>query len=168
MIARRVAIGLRQNASGLRVCDLLTLPIVVATFCISLGLRYFGVIPVEVRLLVNMQKPPEKLNKSDTDGRHAPGSPQGNQGHQIDGRKFSVKQWMSMGQLASSGMELGLTVAALTLLGWWLDTQWNSSPWMLITGAFIGTIGSFYKLYRINKRWFAKDKNAVKNIDTRH
>lgn len=124
----------------------MTLPIVAATFCVSLGLRHFGAVPADVRLLVTMQKPPEKLNKSEAEGPPA------------DGRKFSVKQWMSMGQVASSGMELGLTVAALTLLGWWLDTQWNSSPWMLITGAFIGTIGSFYKLFRINKRWFAKEK----------
>ncbi len=93
-----------------------------------------------------MRKPPEKPNKSDGDGGPT------------DGRRFSVKEWMSMGRVAGVGMEMGLTIAALTLLGWWLDTQWNSSPWMLITGAFIGAVGSFYKLHRINKRWFAKGK----------
>ena len=80
-------------------------------------------------------------------------------------RKPADKQWLSMGQLASSGAELGLTVAILTLLGWWLDNQWNSSPWMLLTGALIGTLGSMYKLWRLNAKmtakYFGKDKKGT-------
>ncbi|MEX2213323.1 MAG: AtpZ/AtpI family protein [Phycisphaeraceae bacterium] len=72
--------------------------------------------------------------------------------------KFSVTGWLSLGQLASTGMELGLTVAVLALLGWWLDSQWNSSPWMLLTGVLIGTLGSLYKMWRLNAKWFAKKK----------
>lgn len=79
--------------------------------------------------------------------------------------KFAGKQWLSMGQLASSGAELGLTVAVLTLIGYWLDTKWNSSPWMLLTGALIGTLGSMYKLWRLNAKmtakYFGKDKKGT-------
>ena len=72
--------------------------------------------------------------------------------------RFSATGWLSLGQLATTGLELGLTVAVLALLGWWLDSKWNSSPWMLIIGVLIGTIGSLYKMWRLNAKWFAKKK----------
>jgi len=74
------------------------------------------------------------------------------------GGKFKAGNWLSLGQMATSGVELGLTVAVLTLLGWWLDKQWNTSPWLLLTGAFIGATGSIYKMYLTNKRWFGDKK----------
>ncbi len=84
-----------------------------------------------------MPNPPEKPEKTPASGP----------------RKFKAGSWLSMGQMATSGLELGLTVAALTLLGWWLDTQWNSSPWMMITGTLVGTTGSIYKMWRMNEKW---------------
>jgi F0F1-type ATP synthase assembly protein I len=77
------------------------------------------------------------------------------------GKKFAATNWLNLGQMATTGTELGLTVAVLTLIGWWLDSQWNSSPWMLITGAFIGATGSMYKMWRLNKRWFAKKDEST-------
>ncbi|MBI1337490.1 MAG: F0F1 ATP synthase subunit [Phycisphaera sp.] len=56
--------------------------------------------------------------------------------------------------LAGAGMEVGLTVIALTALGWWLDGLFDTKPWLLIVGMAIGVIGSTYKLYRIGKRSF--------------
>ena len=86
------------------------------------------------------------------------------------GKKFAATNWLNLGQLATSGAELGMTVAVLTLIGWWLDSKWNSSPWMLITGAFIGATGSMYKMWRLNQRWFAKkdeSTDSTKNSSTK-
>lgn len=67
------------------------------------------------------------------------------------GRKPSEPNAMS---LLGAGVELGGVVAALTLLGWWLDQKAGLSPWLTLTGMTIGIVGGLYNLYRSAKRFF--------------
>ena len=49
---------------------------------------------------------------------------------------------------AGIGIEFGGTVAVFCAIGYWLDKQWNTSPWLLLTGFFVGFLGMFYNLWK--------------------
>lgn len=42
-----------------------------------------------------------------------------------------------------------LLLALPTAGGWWLDSKWGTAPWILITGAFFGSLLSFIHLLAI-------------------
>jgi F0F1-type ATP synthase assembly protein I len=58
----------------------------------------------------------------------------------------------SMQQLATAGLELGLSVIVLVGLGWWADSRFGSSPWLLLVGAFLGIAGGMIRLVYRYKR----------------
>lgn len=65
-------------------------------------------------------------------------------------RKSPDSGGQSVGPLATIGVEVGLTVAVLSVLGWWLDAKWDTTPWLTLTGATIGIIGVTYKMLRLS------------------
>jgi F0F1-type ATP synthase assembly protein I len=56
--------------------------------------------------------------------------------------------------LVGAGFEFTAVIGVLTLLGWWLDGRWGTTPGLLLTGLAIGFVGGIYKLYRTGKRFF--------------
>ena len=52
------------------------------------------------------------------------------------------------------GFEFAAVVVVLAGIGWWLDGKWETSPWLMLTGLAIGTIGGLYKVWRVGKRYF--------------
>lgn len=50
---------------------------------------------------------------------------------------------------ATLGVELAGLLAVLTGLGWWADKHWQTSPWMLLTGALFGIVGCMCKVWVI-------------------
>ena len=60
--------------------------------------------------------------------------------------------WALMG----AGIELAGSVCLLTLLGWWLDSKWHTTPWLLLTGACIGIVGGMYKFWKVGTRSFKR------------
>ncbi len=51
-------------------------------------------------------------------------------------------------RLATIGVEYAAAVAGFGLIGWWIDTKWDSSPWGALIGAALGLIGATYNLLR--------------------
>lgn len=53
-------------------------------------------------------------------------------------------------------MHMGWTIAiSVTLgagLGYWLDKQLDTSPWLLIVGSILGIVGGFVELIRLTKK----------------
>ena len=49
---------------------------------------------------------------------------------------------------AGLGIEFAAAVAGLTLVGYWVDRHFGSSPWGVLTGAAIGLIGGTYNMIR--------------------
>jgi len=45
------------------------------------------------------------------------------------------------------GITFTVTILAFLFLGRWLDSKWGTSPWLLISGAFVGMILGFFHLY---------------------
>lgn len=46
---------------------------------------------------------------------------------------------------------MGLTVAGLTWLGYYLDERWGTAPWLLLTGGLVGAASALALLIRIAK-----------------
>jgi ATP synthase protein I len=51
-------------------------------------------------------------------------------------------------RLTGVGIEFAAAVAGLSLLGYWIDRHFGSSPWGLLIGAGIGLVGGTYNLIR--------------------
>lgn len=49
----------------------------------------------------------------------------------------------------SVGIQMGMAMAFFTGLGWWLDEQFGTSPWLILTGGVLGVLGIFILLFRI-------------------
>ena len=76
-------------------------------------------------------------------------------GKDASGQKRKSAVGSSVTALGTMGTELGLVVAVLALIGYWLDGRWDTAPWMLITGAFIGIVGGMYRFVRQAKKFFS-------------
>jgi F0F1-type ATP synthase assembly protein I len=46
------------------------------------------------------------------------------------------------------GLELALSALAGFFIGRWLDEQWGTAPWLLISGLAVGTAGGFIHFIR--------------------
>ena len=49
---------------------------------------------------------------------------------------------------ASAGVQFALTFMAFGAIGYWLDGEFGTKPWLLIVGVFLGAAGAFYSLVR--------------------
>ena len=51
-------------------------------------------------------------------------------------------------RFAAVGFELVLPVVLLMWAGRWLDSRWETAPWLLISGAGLGFVVGFYTLFK--------------------
>lgn len=52
------------------------------------------------------------------------------------------------GRYATLGLQYALSIALLTGLGWWLDSLWSTTPWLLVAGVVLGVVAGFVNLVR--------------------
>ena len=52
------------------------------------------------------------------------------------------------GRYAGVGLQFALTFMLFGALGYWLDETWNTRPWFLIVGVFVGAAGAFVSLVK--------------------
>ena len=55
---------------------------------------------------------------------------------------------VTAGSFLTMGFQLAIAVVGFFFLGYWLDIQWNTRPWLSIAGAVIGAGGGFAKFVR--------------------
>lgn len=60
--------------------------------------------------------------------------------------------WITFGIYGAVGIQLALSVVAGWFLGNYLDREWETSPWLGLTGLALGFVGGLYNLIRI-LRW---------------
>jgi ATP synthase protein I len=60
------------------------------------------------------------------------------------GRNRSVE----MGPYLTLGLQLAITVVVCFFLGRWLDSVFDSAPWLMIAGLALGVIGGFVNFFR--------------------
>ena len=46
------------------------------------------------------------------------------------------------------GVELMASIVGPTLLGWWLDREFGTEPWLVVCGMLMGLVGGFYNLLK--------------------
>lgn len=49
---------------------------------------------------------------------------------------------------SGAGLELAGAVAGLTLLGYWIDGKFDTSPWGVLGGVSMGLVGGLYNLVK--------------------
>lgn len=54
----------------------------------------------------------------------------------------------SLWQYSSMGLELAGAIVGLTLLGYWADRHFGTTPRWLLVGAGLGIVGGFYNFIR--------------------
>ncbi|MBC8145352.1 MAG: AtpZ/AtpI family protein [bacterium] len=50
------------------------------------------------------------------------------------------------------GLQLAAAMTAFGALGWWLDGQWATEPWLLVVGVMLGAIGGMISVIRTSLR----------------
>ncbi len=57
--------------------------------------------------------------------------------------------WLMLGQLAGVGWFVAISIAGGAIGGYFLDRWLNSSPWITVSGAFLGTAVAFAGMIRL-------------------
>ncbi|MCP5119676.1 MAG: AtpZ/AtpI family protein, partial [bacterium] len=60
-------------------------------------------------------------------------------------RRPGQRTWL---RVSGFGIELAGAVGGFCLLGFWIDRQYDTSPWGLLVCAIFGLIGGFYNFFR--------------------
>jgi ATP synthase protein I len=47
------------------------------------------------------------------------------------------------------GVELAVGIALFFFIGRWLDEKWGTSPWLMVSGLVMGTVGGLIRFFRI-------------------
>ncbi|MCB0713425.1 MAG: AtpZ/AtpI family protein [Ignavibacteriae bacterium] len=58
------------------------------------------------------------------------------------------KDAQEMGSLLGGGIQLTVTILAFAALGWWLDTKFETQPWLLLAGLIFGATGGMISFIR--------------------
>lgn len=73
-----------------------------------------------------------------------------------DGRSASARGYVLANRATAIGMQMALPPA----LGWWADSKFNTSPWLLCLGAVLGFVASLLQLIQL-----ASDSNDKSSKD---
>jgi ATP synthase protein I len=71
-----------------------------------------------------------------------------------DGRNSVARGYV----LATKVSSIGMQMAFPALIGWWIDTKWETTPWFLMLGACLGFVISLLELIK-----FANDSGQKDN-----
>ena len=79
------------------------------------------------------------------------------------GRAPQSRAWL---RFAGTGIELAGAVAGFSLLGFWIDRRYDTSPWGLLICALCGAVGGFYNFIRSSfKAFHPPDPNGSDSSD---
>jgi len=70
-----------------------------------------------------------------------------------------VSRWFGYLQYSSIGLEMGLSMGVGAAIGYWLDKELGTEPWMLALWAFAGLVAGFRSLFRLAKKYMDESKN---------
>ena len=70
---------------------------------------------------------------------------------------------------AGIGIEYAAAVGGFGLIGWWVDSRWDTQPWGVVIAVALGLIGATYNLVRQSLAAFKtmNDKSKESEQDER-
>ncbi|MEK9135593.1 MAG: AtpZ/AtpI family protein [Bacteroidota bacterium] len=75
----------------------------------------------------------------------------------------SERKWLAaFAPYLTIGMQLAIAVVGCFFLGRWLDEEFGTSPWLMITGLALGTAGGFISFFR-SAMTMAKKEDELKH-----
>ena len=80
------------------------------------------------------------------------GSNPGDAFEDLKRRRADATATQQMFALSGIGFEFVAEVGGLTLIGWWLDRTFETSPWCTIAGVILGFSFGLYRLVKFGKR----------------
>ena len=65
---------------------------------------------------------------------------------------------IAFGVYSAVGIQLVLSIVAGAYLGQWLDRRFETDPWLMMVGIFLGAAAGFYNLFHL-VNWKNRRKN---------
>jgi F0F1-type ATP synthase assembly protein I len=65
---------------------------------------------------------------------------------------FDDPKYRKQAALLGLGAEIAVAFSAPILIGYWLDNYFNTAPWLLIAGVFVGLLLMFSIFWRLIKQ----------------
>lgn len=75
-----------------------------------------------------------------------------------DERKQTIRERREMASAGAMGLQFGISVAIGAFGGNWLDKQFDTAPWLVLTGIILGAAAGFRDLYRFAKKQEEKNR----------
>lgn len=76
----------------------------------------------------------------------------------MDKKQNNQKELQKNLSLLSLGTELTIPIVVFMLLGYWVDTEYNSQPAWMIVGLFVGLLVGVYNFWKIIRKLNQNDK----------
>ena len=70
----------------------------------------------------------------------------------VDGAARATKRAWGALSASTAGLELGISVAVGLLLGYWLDSEAGTQPWLMLLFMVLGLVAGFRGVLRAIKR----------------
>lgn len=65
------------------------------------------------------------------------------------GKPGRMGRWgKEFGPFLTIGLQLAITVIAFFFLGRWLDSEYGTSPWLMLAGLMVGITGGLIKFFK--------------------
>ncbi len=80
-------------------------------------------------------------------------------------KENKVSRWYGYLKYSSIGLEMGLSVGAGALIGYWLDSKLGTKPWMFVFWFFCGLVASFRSLFKLAKKYMKNSELKNENKD---
>ena len=71
------------------------------------------------------------------------------------------------GPFLSAGLQLAVSVILMSLLGWWLDDKWKTTPWLTLVGVLFGAGAGMYQFIKSVNELSRKEEKEKKE-QSRH
>ncbi|MCC5934823.1 MAG: AtpZ/AtpI family protein [Candidatus Cyclonatronum sp.] len=66
------------------------------------------------------------------------------------------------GQYIQFGLQVGITMSVPVLIGVWLDNRYDTGPWLMLAGIFLGFISMLWTIYKTALELNEKDRHNKK------
>jgi F0F1-type ATP synthase assembly protein I len=66
----------------------------------------------------------------------------------VSAKKSSRSTMQQLAPYMGLGLQLAAAMVAFGAFGWWLDSRFDTSPWLLIVGLLLGATGGMIHLVR--------------------
>lgn len=76
----------------------------------------------------------------------------------MEEKQNNKKEFQKSMSLLTLGTELTIPIVVFALLGYWVDTEYNSQPIWMVIGLFVGLLVGAYNFWKIIRKLTKNDR----------